>query len=424
MNLRPYQEKIIQDTCEALNHKMRQLIVLPTGSGKTVIFSHILGKMNLRSLILAHTNELVEQAKNTLSKTVKKQIYEVSTVQKISNMKNLNKFSGKEFDLIIFDECHRAGANSYKKIIDKFSHAKILGVTATPFRTDGQNIDHIFGKSICSISILDMIREGFLCDFEGYRVMTGISLRGISTVRGDFVSTKLSSIINVKNRNSLIVREYLNICPKDKALAFTANIEHCDELANEFRNNGITCQSIHGNLSLSKRAKYLQDFKSGRIQVLTNCQVLTEGFDEPSIQCLLMARPTTSKTLYMQMLGRGSRIYPGKTACKVIEYTDNEYDICSLEQIIDSRVTTYRLKNGEKLSELSDRIPKILEDEAHETTVQKINIIPSNPSNNIYEKMASEWQKSFLRSQGMQVEENLMELEANNLILRFSSEQI
>lgn len=414
MELRPYQIKIIDDTCDAIKNKNKQLIVVPTGGGKTVIFAHIIQKLGLKTLIIAHTKELIAQAKNTLSGIAKDVDYSVETVQRMGSLRTLNKMDGSEYGLIIFDECHRAGARSYKNITEKFHNAKIIGVTATPFRHDGQKISDIFGKSICSISILDMIKEGFLCDFEGYRVSTGVSLREISTTRGDFISSRLSSVINVKNRNELIVREYLKICPHDKTLAFTANIDHAEELAKEFRMNGIICEAVHGKNSETKRKKLISDFKTGKVQILVNCQILTEGFDDPSIQCLIMARPTTSKTLYMQMIGRGSRIYPGKEACKVIEFTDNDYDVCQLEEILDSPVKKYGMERGEKLTEFSQRLPKTLEDETQETFVEKMKIIPAS---NIYEKKASEWEKSFLRSKGININDDLTKIEANNLIL-------
>ncbi len=409
MKLYPYQQKIFDETIRNFKTSNRQLIVVPTGGGKTVIFSHLAKFFNLKTLIIAHTKELITQAEKTLKMLNVRNAVAFSIQKACLNLSRLD-----DYQFIIFDECHRSGAPSYQKIINRFSSSKILGVTATPFRNDGQKLEDIFGKKICPISLLEMIESGLLSNFQGFRVMTDISLRGVSTKGGEFIASRLASVVNVKNRNSLIVREYLKLAPQEKTLCFAVNIDHSNELAAEFRKNGISSKSIHGLLSKNIRSQIIQDFQNGRIQVLVNCQILTEGFDEPSITCLLMARPTCSKVLYTQMIGRGSRLFPGKNCCKVIEFTDNEYDVSCIEDLVELPNKRFKIIEGEKLSSFSNRVKKQLEDETHTTFVEKMNII----SPFAYEKPATSWQLQFLRDKNIIFSEGLTQTTANHLILK------
>lgn len=410
MILRPYQEKIIAETCLNLKRSKSQLIVLPTGSGKTVVFASIIKNMSLKALVLAHTNELIQQNRKTISLINKDVPYDVMTVQSASRRLDFLRECG--FELIIVDECHRSAAVSYQKIFDAIPSAKLLGVTATPFREDGKKITSIFGHPTCSLSIIDMINEGFLCDFEGYRVTTSCSIRGVKRSKGDFQVSSLAPVINVKNRNQLIVREYQKIALDQKTLCFAINIAHAEELAKEFREKGISSYAVHGKLSDKERERRLKDFKDGKITVLTNCQILTEGFDEPSVACLLMARPTRSKTLYTQMIGRGARLFPGKSACKVIEYTDNAFDVCLLEDLSELPKGKKHMLEGERLSLYEKRISKELEDESHETVIERLDITKKTS----FETPASEWQRNFLTQKGIQFVDPLSEWMANHLI--------
>jgi ATP-dependent helicase IRC3 len=421
MKLRPYQEKVISDAISGFKETNRQLIVLPTGSGKTVVFSHIVQKLNRKTLIVAHTKELIEQSERTLKTIVKNVPYKVMSIQKASVHLSRGKLKNQGYEFLIIDECHRSGALSYQNLIERLSqegNLKILGTTATPFRSDGQRMKDIFGEPICSFTMIDMIKEGFLCDYEGYRVRTDCSLKGISTQKGDFISARLAPIINVKNRNELIVNEWKKIASECKTLCFTANIAHAEDLAKSFRDKGITCEAVHGELSKTRRQSILKDFKEGIITVITNCQILTEGFDEPSITCLLMARPTTSKVLYIQMIGRGSRTFPGKSLCKVIEFTDNEYDVCSIEDIFEANAKKYKIRHGERLSDYGIRVEKELLNETDHTVIEKMDVfIPKN----IYEKPASVWQRQYLSEKQVVFSEPLTEFVANQLIIGISN---
>lgn len=408
MNLYPYQKKIFDVAMDSLKSSNRLMIVVPTGGGKTVIFSHLIKKLEVKTLVIAHTKELISQCVRTLDR-MNIQGIDVWTIQKFGMRFKQKKL--KEYDLIIIDECHRSGAETYEKLVNRYVNSKIVGVTATPFRSDGKKLIEIFGQKICPLSLLDMIEQGLLSDFEGYRVTTNCSLRGISTQKGDFVSSKLSAVINVKQRNELIVKEYTKIAVGEKCLCFAVDIKHSNELEKQFVLSGISAKSIHGKIPDLQRKKMIQDFSTGKIQVMINCNILTEGFDDPSITCLLMARPTKSKTLYTQMIGRGSRLFPGKNKCKVLEFTDNDYDVSCLEDLVNNKDKKNKIERGECLSAFASR-SKILGDSTGETFVEKLEIVPKS----IYEKDASEWQKSYLKSLKINFQDPLTEIRATQLI--------
>lgn len=408
MNLYPYQQKIVDEVLSNFKRVNKQMIVVPTGGGKTVIFCRIAQILGLKTIVLAHTKELVYQCQKT-ARMMHVEDMDVTTVQSVSRRTD----ALGAYDLLIVDECHRGGSKSYLKCINEFKEKKVIGVTATPFRTDQTKLLEIFGEKIQPLTLLDMINADLLCDFEGFRVRTNVSLRGISTKNGDFSADKLASVINVKNRNELIVREFKNLAQGLKTLCFAASLKHGEELVKEFQKAGISCASCHGELPKKARKQILLDFKTDKIQVLINCQLLTEGFDEPSIRCLLMARPTQSKILYTQMIGRGARKFPDKKICKVIEFTDNDYDVSSLEDLISPLAIRKPIQQGETLSRYGSRIKEFLE-ECNQTFVDSMVVVPKS----IYEKGATPWQRSFLLKTKIKHQEPLTEFVANQLIVQ------
>ncbi len=408
MKLYDFQEKIVEHALYKFKTHKRQMIVVPTGGGKTVIFAYIIKTLDVKSLVIAHTKELISQAKQTLLK-IGCVNTDVLSVPKANSLLKNGKLSSYKF--MIIDECHRAYSLSYQKIIDFQTDALILGVTATPFRTDGNKLKEIFSQHTHSLSLTEMIRRGLLVDFEGYRVQTKISLDGVNQNKKDFREDSLGAVINVSNRNELIVREYKKLAPGEKALCFAANIKHSIELAHKFNEEGIIARSLSGKINKKERNNIIKEFKTGQIQVLVNCKILTEGFDEPSITCLIMARPTCSKLLFTQMIGRGSRKFPGKQFCKIIEFTDNDFDVTSLDSLIKEAPKTIKLNHGERFSEFAHRVKKYMESTDYTITEQMTVIPPS-----IYEQPASQWQLNYLRNKKIKFFLPLTERLANQLI--------
>jgi len=328
-----------------------------TPTHNTVIFSQLPPRVRdkgKKTLILAHREELLNQAKDKLLKVdptlkvgieqgvnnlSKEDIAEldviIASVQTIgkTNSKRLKKFQPDDFGLIITDECHRATSATYTNIFEYFDVLKgkvkkkngrvLLGVTATPNRTDHQGLDKVFDKISFTYTLKQGIEDGYLVNIKAYNVTTDTDLSEVHTRLGDFAEGELADAVNNPKRNKLVVESYLELARGTKALAFAANIKHTEALTQEFRDYGLRANCILGKTPKQERRDILQSFKEGKLDVLVNCGVLCEGFDEPSIETVLMARPTKSSVLFSQMVGRGTRLYEGKDHVNIIDFQDN-----------------------------------------------------------------------------------------------------
>lgn len=372
--LKVYQLECIETIEHIFKTNNRQCIQLPTGSGKTWIFSEYLYRNSDRALIVCPSIDLKYQIIDSLNKFNVTDVSEnlknntknhVVTIQALSRIQDKNIL--KKYDHLVIDECHHAQAKSYLetiKYVDK--KCKILGLTATPERFDGKSILNIFNTISYSKNIKDMIEKGYLADICAYKIKTGqkIAKRGSS----DFRQIELKSLDN-QTRNSIIKKTFLENCSDKKTLVFCLNIQHSMQVAHILKEEGIKCEAVHGELPKGKRKELLDDFKKGKIKALTNCQILTEGFDEPSIEALIIARPTASKSLYCQMVGRGLRKHVNKEICYLYELTDNNYNICDFsttyyegkERINGIKQTEY--PNGIRFSEMKKYLENIPETE-------------------------------------------------------------
>lgn len=342
IKLRPYQQDCVDAIASHFEKNDKQLIQIPTGGGKTFIFLHYLKFASVKTLIVVPTIELLEQVlhwgkiilndREVLSYKDRKDADVIVTTTAALRYSSNQTLFGK-FDHLVIDEAHHIYAKNYLEFMDKQTHKyKLLGCTATPERMDGKNLLKIFDSLTFDMNLLDLIKLEELCDIEATRVKTNISLTGHIRKGGDIVPKKLKELDNV-SRNRLIIKTFKDECPDKKTLIFCVNIEHAISLSGMMNKKGISSEYIYGDMSSSKRKRILADFKKGKIQVLTNCQLLTEGFDEPSIEALIIARPTMSKTLYCQMVGRGVRKHPGKEVCELYELTDNIHDICTFNTL-------------------------------------------------------------------------------------------
>lgn len=371
--LRPYQQEALHQIITEFEKTSSQICVLPTGTGKTVLFCHLIKTLGIKTLVIAHTKELLSQCKNTLSREceyVTNEIYNykskldkqvtICSFQSCINKKNLTRFKEADFQLLIIDECHRSACTGYRKIINElnFDKKKLIGFTATPFRTDKQSLNEIFSTVSYEKDILSMIKDGYLVDFKGFSIKTNTNLTGIKKKLGDFATHALIPIIDTEERNSIIVNTWLKLCQNEKTIGFCVSISHAKNLCLLFKKFKINCEYISGKTPRRKREQVIEDFKKGKVTVLLNCNILSEGFDEPSVTCLLMARPTCSKGLYLQMIGRGSRLFPGKTHCNVLDFTDNYNKLFNLKNIISNNMD---LKDGERLSEFEERVKSLCE---------------------------------------------------------------
>lgn len=307
-------------------------------------------------MVIAHTQELIQQAVDKIQmvwpdvdigvcqgehKKYENQVI-VASIQSASQEFRLGKLKQQDFALLIIDEAHHAVADTYQKVAEQLgflppqkalqSGKLLLGFTATAVRGDRRPLGDVFQEIIFRRSIGSMIKAGYLADLRGKKCRAVADLRGVgsNSDQTDFNTKQLVAAINTHQRNQIIVEAYKTYCDNKKGLAFTADVNHAQDLAKAFMCDGIPAAAVYGAMPDKERAAILSLFSTGELRVITNCMVLTEGYDQPDIECLLMARPTKSATLYTQMVGRGTRIHPTKTECLVIEFTDNDHDVCSL----------------------------------------------------------------------------------------------
>lgn len=339
--LRPYQYEALEAirTAHAAGVR-RQFVVLPTGTGKTVLFSHLHEALvnPYPMLVLAHREELLEQAAAKIhqanpglsveieqgSRYAQRPDVVVASVASLGRAdgRRIGRFERDYFSAIVVDEAHHAAAPSYGRVLDYFGDAFRIGFTATPQRTDNTRLTDIFDEVVFYRSIIDMIHEGWLCPLVGYRLTTSVDLSRVRIVKGDFAEGELSSAVNIDARNEMIVDAYEEFLPGRQTIVFCVDVAHAYAVAAHFEKRGIRSACVVGSTPTDERRGILSDFRDQRTQVLTNCMVLTEGFDEPAVSGIIMARPTQSSLLYTQAVGRGTRLHEAKSDCTVIDIAD------------------------------------------------------------------------------------------------------
>ena len=341
MELRPYQQEALASMLEAESNGIsKQLVVLPTGAGKTVLFAQlpIMRKDSLPMLVLAHRSELLIQAKDKIeiinkdlsvgieqaenkAGYVDVVIASVPTLGRESSSR-IEKYPKNYFKTIVVDEAHHAAAPSYRRILDYFTPELLLGVTATPQRSDSVRLIDVFQEIVYYKSIQDLIKEGWLSPLVGYRVKTSTDISDVEIQNGEYKQDQLIEAIDNPSRNNSIVTAYNDLANAKKTVVFAAGIDHAGHLEEAFRKNGSSVRVIIGTTPDEERRQILSDFKSGVVTVLVNVGVLTEGFDEPSIEAIILAKPTRSSLLYTQIVGRGTRLFEGKEHCMIIDIAD------------------------------------------------------------------------------------------------------
>lgn len=343
--LRPYQKKAVAAVVSRYieKHQRRMLLYLPTGAGKTVIATHIIKALRTtkafgKVLFVAHRREIIDQTARTIRRHLpglKVQIEQgnrrtrgdsaitLASVQSLVRRKE--KYDPKAYALIICDECHRALAPSWAEVIDYF-HTQadrdtlLLGMTATPQRTDGKSALEVFGRTAFEISRPDLEDLGYLVPMRYFTIRGKLDLDKVKMSAGDFQVGALSRVMNTPANRALTLKAWMEQGEGKKTIAFCSGVDHALDLAADFSLLGLRAEKIDGKSK--NRSEILKRFAGGEIQVLTNYGVLTEGFDDPSVGCILMARPTTSPLVYTQCIGRGLRTAPDKNACIVIDIVD------------------------------------------------------------------------------------------------------
>lgn len=339
--LRPYQKDALESINKFYDNGVkRQLVVLPTGAGKTVIFSSLPQYIKAATpmLVLAHRAELLTQAKDKISKSNENLSIEIEQGENYagysdvvvasvptlgrSESERILKYPKDYFKTIVIDEAHHAAAPSYRRILDYFDSDLTVGVTATPQRSDKTRLTDVFDEIVYYKTIQDLIEEKWLCPLVGYRITTTTDISGVATNDGDYIASQLEDAIDNPVRNKLIVSTYMDLVSESKAIVFCAGVKHANNLAASFREAQISTEVILGETIQEDREAILARFKTGETKVLVNVGVLTEGFDEPTVQTIILARPTRSTLLYTQIVGRGTRLSEGKPHCTVLDFAD------------------------------------------------------------------------------------------------------
>ena len=327
----------------------RCLVSMPTGTGKTVMFGtlidHIQQKAgHLRCLVLAHREELINQAVDKLQQispemdigVVKAERNEWEKPVVVASVQSLHTKRRETitdpFDIIVIDEAHHAQEdNSYGKILawsekacaDLGRRCRTVGVTATPFRGDGKGLGEVFQSVGFTYSIPDAVEDGWLCPIGAYQIKTHVSLDGCKVNAGDFNLKQLTQVVNTSNNNGLVAKAYLKHCKGMKALAFCVDVAHAQNLAETMNEYGIKTRAVWGSMPKDERADALSQLANGEIDVVTNCMVLSEGFDMPDLGAVLLCRPTLSVVVYQQQVGRVTRLAEGKEKGIVLDFTYN-----------------------------------------------------------------------------------------------------
>ncbi len=348
ITLRDYQKECLESIYEGYKRGIRrQLVSLPTGSGKTVIFSDFprYFKMKKQMIVLAHRAELLDQARDKICRANPGLKVEVEQAGRSADPESdvivasvptlgrkgstrLTNLDPDRFFLIIVDEAHHSTAETYKRILEYLdlfnpeTKKLLVGFTATPKRGDGVGLNEVYQEIVYSRSLPEMIKDGYLSPVAGYRVETDVDLTRVKTRMGDFVTSQLSKAVNILERNNLITDVYNSYLSGKKTLCFCVDVAHAHSVAQSFNDEGIRAEAISGDMDMSLREKILSDFSMGNIDVIANCMVLTEGYDEPSVEGIILARPTKSSLLYTQMIGRGTRLHPGKENVTIVDIVD------------------------------------------------------------------------------------------------------
>ena len=244
-----------------------------------------------------------------------------ASVQSVS--RNLELFNPDDFGYLIIDECHHASADTYRRILSYFRTYFTLGLTATPERTDGEDLLSIFQTMAHKLDIKEAVEAGILVPVRCIRIKTNIDLQDVRINGFKYNALDLDSKIMVPGRNRLIVDTYIDYVKNRPTVVFCTSVKHANEVASLFQEAGISAKSISDSTKISERKKLLRGYETGQIKVLCACDLLNEGWDSPHTEVLFMARPTMSKTIYMQQLGRGMRTCEGKECLVVFDFVDN-----------------------------------------------------------------------------------------------------
>jgi superfamily II DNA or RNA helicase len=417
MQLRNYQKECSDSVFVEWRDVCSTLAVMPTGTGKTVLFADVIRRsFPRRAIVLAHREELIWQARDKIQKAtgmkceVEMGQYKahgdgnlfgraavvVSSIQTQCSggdgLGRMGKFDPTQFGVLIIDEAHHAASPSYRRVIDYYRSnpkLKVLGVTATPDRADERALGQIFESVAYDYEILDAINDGWLVPIEQQMVnIQGLDFSSIRTTAGDLNGADLAAVMESEKNLQGIASSSIEIIGSKRAIVFTSSVKHAETLAEILnRHRSGMASWVCGKTDKDDRRKTLSDFASGKVQVVCNCGVLTEGFDDPGVEVVIMGRPTKSRSLYSQMVGRSTRPLPGivdgpetpeerrtaiaeskKPSCLVVDFVGNsgKHKLVTSADILGGKVSDEAISNAIAKARKAGkpvRISDMLEDE-------------------------------------------------------------
>lgn len=351
MNLRPYQDEAVK----AIQNEWRQghkntLLVLPTGTGKTIVFSKVVAeeiKDGSKALILAHRGELLDQASEKLkiasgvdtalekaeSTSIGSKLgITVASVQTLSQEKRLARFPRDYFKTIVVDEAHHCMSDSYQRVLKHFDAANVLGVTATPDRADQKNLGKFFDSKAYEYTMHKAVKEGYLSPVKAQMIPLELNISNVGISNGDYAVGDIGSALEPYLNQ--IALEMLNYCKGRKTVVFLPLIKTSQKFCELLNLHGFRAAEVNG--SSTDRDKILSDFENGEYDVLCNSMLLTEGWDCPSVDCVIVLRPTKVRSLYQQMVGRGMRLAPNKKELLLLDFLwmTERHDLCRPSALI------------------------------------------------------------------------------------------
>lgn len=344
----------------------KTLLVLPTGTGKTIVFSRLSGSLvqkGERVLILAHRGELLDQAADKLRKATglvcaTEKADEscigswyrvtVGSVQSLMREKRLAQFPPNYFNSIIVDEAHHALSDSYQRVLGHFGEAKVLGVTATPDRGDMRDLGQYFDSLAYEYTLPQAIRDGYLIPIRAQTIPLKLDLSGVGTQAGDLKTGDLATALDPFLQQ--IAEEMTKYCMDRKTVVFLPLIKTSQKFCEILKSKGFAAAEVNGDSE--DRAQVLADFDAGKYSVLCNSMLLTEGWDCPTVDCIVVLRPTKIRSLYCQMVGRGTRIHPGKEHLLLLDFLwhTERHELCHPAHLI-ARSDEVAKKMTEKISD-------------------------------------------------------------------------
>lgn len=367
MELRPYQQEAREAVQkEWTEGRKRTLLVLPTGTGKTVVFSKIIEdqvREGKRVLVLAHRSELLDQASDklktatglgtALEKAENTSIGSwyrvvVGSVQTMQREKRLNQFPPDWFDTIVVDEAHHAISDGYQKVLNYFKDSEVLGVTATPDRGDMKNLGSYFDSLAYEYSLVQAIKDGYLSKIKALTIPIDLDLSSVSMSAGDFKARDVGTALDPYLVQ--IADEMAEYCKDRKTVVFLPLVKTSQKFRDILNERGFKAAEVNGESK--DRAEVLEDFEKGRYNVLCNSMLLTEGWDCPSVDCVVVLRPTKVRALYSQMVGRGTRLFPGKNELLLLDFLwhTERHELCRPAHLIceSPEVTKKMVENMEE----------------------------------------------------------------------------